>query len=144
MTFIKNIANKIQKSIQVAIDYRSNHMNGRMLVLDLEQWIEEVEVEGNSKYQILHSHYMKNIASQNLVNRESALSMQTKISILVSDLERVMGNVSVQRNGEERSKHVQHFMHRMQFSGYSQEDKVLVYKKAKREFDNIIERDRVG
>ena len=144
MTFIKTIANKIQKSIQVAIDYRSNHMNGRMLVLDLEQWIEEVEVEGNSKYQILHSHYMKNIASQNLVNRESALSMQTKISILVSDLERVMGNVSVQRNGEERSKHVQHLMHRMQFSGYSQEDKVLVYKKAKREFDNIIERDRVG
>ena len=32
----------------------------------------------------------------------------------------------------------------MQFSGYSQEDKVLVYKKAKRVFDNIIERDRIG
>ena len=58
-------------------------MNGRMPVLDLEQWIEEVEVEGTSKYQILHSHYMKNIASQNIVHKESALSMQTKISILV-------------------------------------------------------------
>ena len=32
----------------------------------------------------------------------------------------------------------------MQFSGYSQEDKVLVYKKAKRVSDNIVERDRVG
>ena len=132
MTYIKRIANKIHESIQVTIDYPSNHMNGRMPVLDLEQWIEEVEVEGTSKYQILHSHYMKNIASQNIVHKESALSMQTKISILVSDLVRVMRNVSVQCNGEERSKHVQHFIHRMQFSGYSQEDKVLVYKKAKK------------
>ena len=32
----------------------------------------------------------------------------------------------------------------MQFSRYSQEDKVLVYKKAKRVFDNNVERDRVG
>ena len=144
MTFIKNIANKIHKSIQVTIDYPSNYTNGRMPVLDLEQWIEEVEVEGNSKYQILHSHYMKNIASQNVINKESALSMQSKISILVSDLVRVMRNVSVQCNGEEKSKHVQQFIYRMQFSGYSQEDKVLVYKKAKRVFDNIIEHDRVG
>ena len=63
MTYIKKIANKIHESIQVTIDYPSNHMNGRMPVLDLEQWMEEVEVKGTSKYQILHSHYMKNIAS---------------------------------------------------------------------------------
>ena len=55
MTFSMNIANEIHKSIQITIDYPSNHMNGRMPVLDLEQWIEEVEVEGNSKYKILHS-----------------------------------------------------------------------------------------
>ena len=116
MVCIKNIAIIIHKSIQVTIDYPSNHMNGRMPVLDLEQWIEEGEVEGSSKYQILHSHYMKSIASQNGINKESALSMQTKISILVSDLVRVMRNVLVQCNGEERSKHVQHFIHRMQFS----------------------------
>ena len=75
MMFIKNIANKIHKSILVTIDYPSNHMNGSMPVLDLEQWIEAVEIEGNSKYQILHSHFMKNIASQNVINKESALPM---------------------------------------------------------------------
>ena len=115
-----------------------------MPVLNSEQWIEEVEVEGNSKYQILHSHYMKNIASRNVINKESALSMQTKISILVSGLVGVMRNLSVQCNGEERSMHVQHFIHRMQFLGYSQEEKVLVYKTAKRVLDNIIGHDRVG
>ena len=86
MTYIKKIANKIHESIQVTIDYQSTHMNGRMPVLDLEQWMEEVEVKGTSKYQILHSHYMKNIASQNIVHKESALSMQTKISILCCEV----------------------------------------------------------
>ena len=79
---IQKIANKIHKSIQVTIDYPSNHENRRMPVLDLEQWIEQIKVEGEHKYQILHSHYMKQIASQRVISKESALSMQTKISIL--------------------------------------------------------------
>ena len=70
--------------------------------------------------------------------------MQTKISILVSDLVRVMRNVSQLCDEKERSMHVQHYIHRMQFSGYPQEDRVLVYKKAKKVFDNIVERDRGG
>ena len=55
-----------------------------------------------------------------------------------------MKNVLEQCNREERSKHVQHFIHRMQFLGYTQEDKVLVYKKAKKLFENVVERDRAG
>ena len=31
----------------------------------------------------------------------------------------------------------------MQFSGYPQEDRVLVYKKAKKVFENIVKRDRI-
>ena len=92
----------------------------------------------------LHSHYMKKIASQRVISKESALSMQTRISILVSDLVRVMRNVSERCDEKERSKHVQHYIHRMQFLGYPQEDRVLVYKKAKKVFENIVERDRIG
>ena len=32
----------------------------------------------------------------------------------------------------------------MQFSGYSQEDRIKVYKTAKRKFDKIVERDKTG
>ena len=85
---IQKIAKKIHKSIQVTVDYPSNHENRRMPVLDLEQWIEQIEVDGEHKYQILHAHYVKKIASQRVISKESALSMQTKISILVSDLVR--------------------------------------------------------
>ena len=63
------------------------------------------------------------------------------INILVSNLVQVMRNVSEQCDKEERSTHVQHYIHRMQFSGYPQEDRVLVYKKAKKVFENIVERD---
>ena len=55
-----------------------------------------------------------------------------------------MKNVSEQCNREERSKNVQHFIHRMKFLGYTHEDKVLIYKKAKILFDNIVERDSAG
>ena len=79
-----------------------------MPVLDLKQWIEEIENEGDIKYLILHSHYMKSNASQKVISKESSLSMQTKINILVSDLVRMMRNVSAQCNEKERSKQVQH------------------------------------
>ena len=39
---------------------------------------------------------------------------------------------------------MQHFLHRMQFSSYPQEDRIKVYKKAKRKFEKIVERDRTG
>ena len=141
---IQKITNKIHKSIQVTIYYPSNHENRRMPVLDLKQWIEQIEVEGENKYQILHSHYMKKIASQRVISKESALSMQTKIITLVSDLVRVMRNVSEQYDEKERSTNVQHYIYRMQFSGYRQEDRVLVYKEAKKVFENIAERDKTG
>ena len=55
-----------------------------------------------------------------------------------------MRNVSEQSNREERREHVQHFTHRMQFLGYAQEDKALVYKEAKKLFDNIVGHGRTG
>ena len=62
------------------------YVNERMPVLDIEQRIEQIGVEGDSKHQILHSHYMKKIPSQNV--------MQAKIRMLVVDLVRVVRNVS--------------------------------------------------
>ena len=66
------------------------------------------------------------------------------ITILVFDSVQVMRNVSEQCDKKERSTHVQHYIHRMQFLGYPQEDRVLAYKKAKKVFVNIVERDRIG
>ena len=96
MQHIKEIANEIHTSIKVTIDMLpSNHSHNRMPVLDLEQWIENFQVNNKKeKHQILFSHYMKPMSSKHLIKNSSALSPQTRISILVADLVRIMRNSS--------------------------------------------------
>ena len=78
MTYIQDIANSIHPSIRVTIDYPTKHANGRLPVLDLEQWIEEIDVNDIKKPQILHSHYMKPMSNKGVIHRNSALTMRTK------------------------------------------------------------------
>ena len=66
MLRLQEIANEIHPSIQITIDFPSNHPNNRMPVLDIEQWIQQVDVNGEMKNQILHTHYMKNMARPTL------------------------------------------------------------------------------
>ena len=44
----------------------------------------------------------------------------------------------------ERTLHVQHYMRRMQFSGYSQEQRVTVYKAARKKYNNQLEDSKNG
>ena len=61
MEKIRNISRKIDPDMPMCVDYPSNYSNGRVPVMDTEQWIQEVAtVEGGKKkLQILHSHYAK-------------------------------------------------------------------------------------
>ena len=115
-----------------------------MPVLDLEQWIQPVEVNNEMKSQILHSHYSKPMSSKHVINKSSALPMSSKMNILISDLVRVMRNVSEFCASGERDKHVQMFIQRMQYSGYSHADRIAVYKKAKERFNTMVQDDRCG
>ena len=144
METIQKIANEIHPSISVTIDFPTNHVNNRMPVLDLELWIEMVEINGSMKHQNMFSHYMKPMANKYLINNRSALSATTKNNVLVADLVRIMRNVSLQCQESERQKHIQHFIKRMQFSAYHQRECVKVYNKAKRRFEKIIEKNQKG
>ena len=88
MEFLQQVANEIHPSIRVTVDFPSNHENGRLPVLDVEQWIDDVLVDGVQKKHILHSHYMKKMFSKLLI------AVKTKISILSENLLLVMRNVS--------------------------------------------------
>ena len=61
----------------------------------------------------------------------SALSNQSKINILVNDLVRVMKNISLRVDDDEKGRNIQHFMNKMQFSGYEKDQCIKVYHKAK-------------
>ena len=66
------------------------------------------------------------------------------MNILVADLVRVMRNVSPLCKESERTVHVQHFINRMQYSGYDQKERTDVYMKALTNFEKIKEKARVG
>ncbi len=144
MELVKEIANDIHSSIKVKVDYPSKHESKRLPMLDMELWIEKVEIDGEMKYQLLYSHYMKAVSSRFVIHNNSAISSCTKINILVNDLIRVMKNISPHVKKEERNRHIQYYMYRLQFSGYSKEDRIKVYRKAKKRFDEMIRDSTIG
>ena len=116
MSKIKEIANCIEPSIQVKVDYPSKYTNGRLPALDTELWIEEVDIEGVKKMKILHSHFDKEFGNKQVILRESAMSFSKKINIIVNDLVRVMRNVSRLCPKSEWENKVQRYILRLQVS----------------------------
>ena len=144
MKRLQEIGNQIHPSIQMTVDYPTNNQNKRMPVLDTEHWMEEVEVDGVRKKQVLHSHYAKPMANPFVVHKNSAISEKNKQSILVADLTRVMRNVSAKCTEQERINKIQHFISRMQYSGYGMEERIKIYKAAKRRYNEMVRKDATG
>ena len=142
MERLQEIANAIHPSIRVTIDYPSNHPDNRLPVLDIAQWIGEIDVNGESQKKILHSHFMKEMSNRLVIRKDSALCMRSKLNILVTDLVRVMRNVSTYCPTEERDKHVQYYVWRMQYSGYTSNERLQVYRRAKGKYMKMLENHR--
>ena len=115
-----------------------------MPVLDVEQWIDIISIDGHQKPQILHSHYMKRMSNRKVISKSSALSYTTKINVLVADIVRIMRNVSPLLDKTERTSHVQYFIKHMQLSGYNIGDRLKVYNLAKARYNKIIREDQDG
>ena len=144
MKRLQAIGNSIHPSIQLTVDFPSANTNGRIPILDTEQWLDEVEIDGTKKQQILHSHFAKPISNKYVILRNSALPIRNKLNILVSDLVRIMKNVSIRCNPEERKTKVQIFVDRMQYSGYTKTERAKVYKRAKLRYKNMMDESQTG
>ena len=142
MNKIKDIGNAIHPTIQIKVNYPSNHENNRIPVLDTEQWIEQVTVNGEEKPQILHSHYMKSMSNKYVVHKESAMSQNIKINILTADLVRIMRNISELCKPIERETKIQQYINRLQYSGYNKRERVIIYKKANKVYTQIKKNDK--
>ena len=110
MEIIKSIANGINPNIQVKVDFPLNNNDNRLPALDLKLWIEEIEINGQMKPQIIHSHYMKPMANRHVIHKESAMSIKKKINILSNDLVRIIKNTSTKCKQDEINKSVQYYI----------------------------------
>ena len=144
MKRLQSIGNSIHPSIQLTIDFPSKNENHRIPILDTEQWIEEVEVKGERKTQVLYSHYTKPIANKHLIHRDSAIPTRSKLNILIADLVRITKNISRLCKPDERVTKVQEFIHRIQYSGYSKRERAEVYTKAKNRYDKGVSDNAIG
>ena len=84
------------------------------------------------------------MASKFVSLQNSAMPYQNKINILIADLVRVMRNVSLQCEAQERSRKVQEFLLRLQHSGYNKAERHKIYIKARKKFNNMKENARNG
>ena len=90
MERVKTLANEIDPALGVTVDYSSRHRDGRLPVLDLKVWVNK-NIEGI--YKVLHSHYMKEVASRGTIHFRSSHSMQMKKNVLVNEIGRILSKL---------------------------------------------------
>ena len=112
-----------------------------MPILDVEVWIGE-SVTGERK--ILHSHYMKDVASRSVMSFRSAHGERTKRNVMVNEICRIMGNCSVYGSWDELAGKVSYFMKRMECSECTERFRFEVLKVAFVRHDRRIERWEAG
>ena len=128
--FVKEVGNSIDPNIQVEVDVPSNYEDEKLPILDLKVWTGEVETEDGMKRKIIHEHYVKEIANKHVIERNSAMSLQSKRRILTQMCLRVLLNNSKYLSHGEKKERVDFFMRRMQASGYEKKFRYEVLKSA--------------
>ena len=89
-----------------------------------------MDTDEGKVWKILYEHYIKEIASKFVIERESAMAMSAKRTILTQMCLRVMLNCSPDAGETTRKKHVEYFMRRIQASGYDEAFRYEVLKSA--------------
>ncbi len=134
---IRDIGNSIHPSIQLKIDVPSMNADRKLPILDLKMWIQTIEKEGTMERKIVYEHYIKDVASRYVIERDSAIAISSKRTILTQMCLRAMLNCSHHLGWETRREHVEYFMKRMQASGYDEAFRLQVLKSAHQAYTKI-------
>ena len=140
MRVIQQVASYIHPSIRSTIDCPSRHADGKMPSLDVKMWIEEID---NQK-KIVYEHYEKGMTTKAVVHAKSALPTQTKRTVLTQEVLRILLHCSKHVKWETVCSHINKFMKKMQFSGYSQPFRCTVVDSALNAIKLIREKEALG
>ena len=123
------VANSLHPSIQVTGDIPTNYADGRLPILDLRVCINEVHL---GVYKIVTTHYIKDVSTRAVINSKSSHPIQMKKNVMINEIMRILRNCNRFCPWEETANHISYFMKRLQFSGYDQDFRYEVVKKAMR------------
>jgi len=90
---------------------------------------------------ILHEHYMKDASSKMVIHRLSAISINSKRSILTQQCLKIILNCNVNIGWGRISTHLSFFMLRMQISGYDHRFRLEVLKSAINAYEKLMQKN---
>ena len=145
MALEQKIGNSIHSSIELEVDYLSQHEDGKLPTLDLKVWVETRRQSGREEEDglsvVLHEFYAKDVASKCVINARSALPWNSKRTILTQEVLRILLNCSRELPWATVISHVNHMMLRLQYSGYDQKFRAELVRSALKAYNCLIELD---
>ena len=141
---IKTIGEEIHESIKLTCYVPSNYDDNKVPILDIKCWIENVNTDTGTSYMILHEHYIKDVSSKMVLHRDSAMSINSKRTILTQECLRILLNCNDKIGWNKIADHLTFFMLRMQASGYDHEFRLEILKSALNAHGKIKETEKDG
>ena len=114
MRLLKELGDDIHSSIKLEYECPSMHTDKKLPVLDVKIWIETGESN-----KLLHEYYQKTVASRMVIHARSSLPWSTKRTVLTQEVLRILLRCSPELPWPSIKDHVETYMKRMQFSGYT-------------------------
>ena len=127
---IRELGDSIHESIQLEADYPAKYPDKKVPILDIKVW---VDLEGK----VMHEYYCKPVASKSVVDSQSAMPFKDRRTVLTQDLLRIILRCSPELPWDEKKKHVEEYVLRMQFSGYGETVRKEIVRSAIKAYESI-------
>ena len=138
MNILKLVGNQVHQSIQLESECPSMHEDKKLPVLDLKIWVNKTG--DNNK--IMHEYYQKEVASKMVVHSRSSLPWSSKRTVLTQEVLRILLRCSPELPWPTVKEHVDNFMKRMQFAGYTPKFKGEIVCSATKAYKKLRDMDR--
>ena len=117
----------------MTIDYPRKHADGKVPMLNVKMWMEEVD----GQRLLLYKHYEKEMSTKAVLHATSAIPMKTKRTVLTQEALRIMLHCSRFLPWETVLGHMNKLMMKIQYSGYDQKFRYEVAKSAINAFETM-------
>ena len=137
---LTSIANSISEMLEFEVDHCSNHVDGKMPILDLKVWTEEID----GFTQIRHTFYKKPMASNLTLRNGTAYPKNRMRAVMVEEALRRLRNCSPELPKEEKGKHMTDFALGLKMSGHDERFRMDIIKGAMKIYEDELRNHNEG
>ena len=145
MREILKMANTIEPDIEVTADIPSENEEGKLPVLDLKMWVEQIEGEGGESYpELRHEYYEKGMVAPRVIDQKSALSERIKRTTLTQEVIRIRKNTSSSIRDGKKGEQMTRLSWKMWRSGYNEKSRREIIIAGLKGFQRLVDLEEKG